>query len=96
MREAERTTRQRVADALRSDPATPSELADRFDLAPASAVEAVRHVARSLRPTDDELLVRPPTCLDCGFDRFDDPANCPSRCPDCRSERVAEPSFTIE
>jgi predicted Zn-ribbon and HTH transcriptional regulator len=96
MREADRTTRERVADALREESATPSELATRFDLLPATAVDHVRHLARSLDATDENLLVRPPACRDCGFDGFDDPANLPSRCPECRSERIAEPAFRIE
>ncbi len=95
MREADRTTRQRVADALREEPATPSELAARFDLTPATAVDHVRHLARSLDAADEDLLVRPPACRDCGFDDFDDRANLPSRCPECRSERVAEPAFRV-
>ncbi|MEF8779870.1 MAG: transcriptional regulator [Haloferacaceae archaeon] len=91
-----RTTRQRIADALRASEATPSELASRVD-APVPVVhDHVTHVARSLSGTDEELLVAPPTCRDCGFDGFDDPANDPSRCPECRSENVAEPVFTIE
>ena len=90
------TTRRRIADELREGPATPSELAQALGTTPTAVVEHVGHLARSLDATDEQLLVSPPRCRDCGFDRFDDPANCPSRCPDCRSERVAEPSFTIE
>jgi hypothetical protein len=90
------TTRERLAAMLRDGEYTPSELADAFDrLTPAAVVDHVRHVARTLDGTDERLLVSPPSCLDCGFDRFDDPANLPSRCPDCKSERLAEPTFTI-
>jgi hypothetical protein len=91
------TTRERIATILRDGEYTPSELADSFDsLTPPAVVDHVRHVARSLDGTGERLLVRPPSCLDCGFDRFDDPANVPSRCPDCKSERVSEPTFTVE
>ncbi|MFC7044999.1 transcriptional regulator [Halobacteriaceae archaeon GCM10025711] len=95
MREADRTTRERITDALRREPATPSELAAAFDLTPSAALSHVRHVARSLDATDEELLVRPPTCRDCGFDGFDDLLNLPSRCPECKSEAVEEPAFTV-
>ncbi|SDQ32551.1 transcriptional regulator [Natronobacterium texcoconense] len=96
MREADRTTRQRLADALRAEPATPSELANQLDLTPHAVVGHVEHVSRSVDGTDEQLLVAPPTCRDCGFDDFDDLVNLPSRCPSCKSESVTEPTFTIE
>lgn len=90
-----RTTRQRITDALRESEATASELAARVDVPVPVVYDHVSHVAQSLSATDEELLVAPPTCRRCGFDGFDDPANQPSRCPECRSEDVAEPVFTI-
>lgn len=98
MREADETTRQRLADALREDAGTPGELAVRLDLTPESVLGHAEHVSRSIdgAETDEQLLVAPPTCRDCGFDRFDDLLNLPSRCPDCKSESVAEPVLTIE
>lgn len=96
MRDAERTTRQRVADALREGPATPADLAAEFDVTPDAAVRHVDHLARSLEHEDEQLLVRPPECRECGFDGFDDPVNRPSRCPECKHEGVHEPAFTIE
>ena len=95
MREADATTRERIAAHLRETAAAPSDLATEFDVTAGLAVEHVRHVARSLSDADEELLVAPPECRDCGFDRFDDPANRPSRCPECKSESVDEPEFTI-
>ncbi|PSP55861.1 transcriptional regulator [Halobacteriales archaeon QS_1_67_19] len=94
MREADRTTRERIADHLRRTTASPSALATEFDVTAGVAVDHVRHVARSL--DDEQLLVAPPECRDCGFDEFDDPANRPSRCPDCKSEAVEEPEFRIQ
>lgn len=95
MRTADETTRKRVADALRKEQATPSALARRFDLPPDAIIDHVEHVSRSLEPTDEKLLVAPPTCTACGFDRFDDLLNLPSRCPSCKSESITEPTFTI-
>lgn len=92
----EETTRERIAAHLRETEATPSALAAAFEISRSSAVSHVRHLARSLAPTDEQLLVAPPTCEDCGFDGFDDPAAIPSRCPECKSEAVAEPTFRVE
>lgn len=98
MREADETTRQRLADALREEPQTPSELAVGLDLTPESVLRHAEHVSQSIDASDgdDRLLVAPPTCRDCGFDDFDDLLNRPSRCPSCKSESVAEPTLTIE
>ena len=95
MREASRTTRERMADRLREEPLTASALAREFELRKADALGHVEHIARTLESSDDELLVAPPECRDCGFDGFNDLVNHPSRCPDCKSENVDEPAFRV-
>ncbi len=96
MREASRTTRKRIADRLREETLAAGELATEFEIRTATALEHVRHVARSLEPTEEDLLVAPPTCEECGFADFDDLVNRPSRCPECKNEAVTEPAFRIE
>ncbi|WP_159904060.1 transcriptional regulator [Salinirussus salinus] len=96
MREASRTTRERIADRLREETLAAGELAAEFEIRTAEALDHVRHVARSLEPTGEDLLVAPPTCEECGFSEFDDLVNRPSRCPECKSEAVTEPAFRIE
>jgi len=96
MREASETTRRRIADRLREQPMSAGALANEFEVRTDAALDHVRHVARSLEPTDETLLVAPPECEDCGFDGFDDPVNRPTRCPECKSEAVAEPTFVVE
>ncbi len=91
----EATTRERIADHLREENATPSELSDEMDVSRSSAYSHVQHVAKSIEGTDEQFLVRPPRCRQCGFDGFDDPINEPSRCPECKSEGIEEPAFTI-
>jgi predicted Zn-ribbon and HTH transcriptional regulator len=93
MREASRTTRKRIADRLRDTPKAAGELANEFDIRTSEALDHVEHVSRSLDGTDEQLLVAPPTCRDCGFD---DLINRPSRCPTCKSESISEPTFTID
>ena len=96
MKGAERTPRQRIADFLRHETAEAGTLANEFEITTASALSHVEHIAKSLDGSDEQLLAAPPTCRDCGFDRFDDLTNRPSRCPECKSENVAEPAFTIQ
>ena len=95
MQGAERTTRQRIADVLREDPAAASILAAEFGITTSTALTHVEHISRSLETTEEELLAAPPACRDCGFDRFEDLTNRPSGCPACKSEDVTEPTYTI-
>ncbi|WP_338727778.1 transcriptional regulator [Haladaptatus sp. DJG-WS-42] len=96
MREAEQTTRQRIADHLRGETATASELAVALELTPHAILSHIQHVAKTLDGTGEQLLVAPPACKNCGFDRFDEPANLPSRCPECKHESLTEPAFRVE
>ena len=98
MREADEdaTTRERIAEYLRGQTAAAGTLANEFDITTDDAFEHVEHVAQSLEGSDEQLLVAPPECRDCGFAGFDDRANRPSRCPECRSEAIEEPLFRIE
>jgi len=89
------TVRERLAAILREEPAAASELARRYDLPRSAVHEHLRHVARSV-DGDERFLVAPPECGSCGFSAFDDPLGDPSRCPDCRSEDVADAVFRIE
>jgi predicted Zn-ribbon and HTH transcriptional regulator len=95
MREANRTTRERMTDRLREEPLTAVGLAREFDVRASDALAHVQHIARTLEGTGEQLLVAPPECRDCGFDGFDDPANRPSRCPECKSENLTEPVFRV-
>jgi len=88
------TTRQRIADFLREKPAAASALAAEFDVTTGDVLTHLEHISESL--DDEELLVAVPECRECGFDGFDDLLNVPSRCPECKSEDVEEPAFSIE
>jgi hypothetical protein len=90
------TTRERIAEALREEPHTVSDLSTAVGAPRTTIYDHLRHVARSLEGSGEQFLVAPPECRDCGFSAFDDPVNYPSRCPECRSERIAEAVFKIE
>jgi predicted Zn-ribbon and HTH transcriptional regulator len=96
MREASRTTRERIADRLRETALPAGAIANEFDVRTADALDHVEHISQSLEPTEETLLVAPPECVACGFDEFDDLVNRPARCPECKSEAVEEPAFKIE
>ncbi|WP_049982385.1 transcriptional regulator [Halorubrum sp. BV1] len=91
------TTRQRIAEALREGASTASDLGASLSLPTPVVYDHLDHVSRSVAESDgtEQFLVAPPECRACGFDGFDDPVNEPSRCPECKSERIAEPQFVI-
>ncbi len=91
----ESTTRQRIADLLRERAATASELGESLSLPAPVVYDHLEHVSRSVGD-DETFLVSSPVCRACGFDGFDRPLNYPSRCPECRSERIEEPAFRID
>ncbi|WP_280537292.1 transcriptional regulator [Halopenitus sp. POP-27] len=91
----DRTTRQRIADRLRDDAATASGLAEEFAVPVPVVYEHLEHVAESVEP-DERFLAAPPTCPECGFDRFETLLSRPSRCPECRCERLEEPAYRID
>ena len=90
------TTRQRIVDALRAGPESASSLSESVGTSRSAVYDHLRHVARSLDGEDEQFLVAPPECRDCGFSGYDDPVNYPSRCPRCRSESIEEAVFKIE
>lgn len=58
----------------------------------------LRHVEKSIRREGQRFDVRPASCTDCGFvfeGRETKHFHAPSRCPRCRSERIADGSFRI-
>lgn len=55
------------------------------------------HVEKSLKASGRSLVVTPPRCRECGFvfrsrKRF----HAPSRCPECRSERIGQPRLEVK
>jgi len=85
-----------MTDRLREEPLTPAGLAREFDVQTGTALGHVEHIARSLEGTDEQLLVAPPECRECGFDGFEDLLNRPSRCPECKHEGVTQPVYRID
>lgn len=95
---AGKTTRERIAEHLLEGELTAAALAVALDRPVEAIYRDLEHVARSYdgANADGQFLVAPPRCRECGFDRFDERLSEPSRCPECRSEAIDPPIFTIE
>lgn len=92
------TLRQQIVQLLEGSELSFEEL--RRELAvPARALEDdLRHVEKSLRRGHARLRIEPARCLACGFvfrDRAPRHFHAPGRCPQCRSERITQPRFSI-
>ena len=96
--EATTTLRQRIADLLEAGEWGFEELRRELEVPARVLEEDLRHVERSLRRGSTRLAVEPARCLSCGFvfrERAARHFHAPSRCPRCRSERIAGPRFHI-
>ncbi len=90
------SARMQILERLRQGPATLKQLARLLGMRERDAAEHLSHAVRSLGP-GERLVEEPAECLACGF-RFTKRSRLttPSRCPSCRSERIAPARFRVE
>ena len=91
------TSREVLLGVLREGTFCMRELSQQASLSEREVAEHLPHLERSLRAYGERLRVEAARGLACGFDfsrraRFAPP----SRCPACRSERIASPRFRVE
>jgi transcriptional regulator len=95
---ATETPRQRIIDVLRREELGFEQLRRELEVPVRALEEDLRHVERSFRRGPERLRIEPARCLACGFifrDRASRHLHAPGRCPQCRSERIADPRFHI-
>jgi predicted Zn-ribbon and HTH transcriptional regulator len=90
------TLRQALTAALRERPQTARELSGAVRIAEREVLDHLAHLERSLAAAGEQLVIEPARCKSCGF-AFEARARHgrPSRCPECRSERISTPRFSI-
>ncbi|MCS7140327.1 MAG: transcriptional regulator [Candidatus Nezhaarchaeota archaeon] len=69
------------------------------DVKPKDIYEHLKHVAKTIKAQSggkEALVMIPPSCKSCGytFTGLDRPKK-PSKCPNCKSERITPPAFKI-
>lgn len=90
------TVRERIAQALREAELTAHEISQRASVLERDVAEHLRHLEHSLVHAGERLAMSAPLCLKCGFAFKDRERHSrPSRCPQCKSERISPPSFRI-
>lgn len=89
-----KTRRQRLMGLLERDAFDVEELAETLMLQVRTVLDDLEHVRHS---AGDDFTIVPPECRNCGFVfRKRDKIKRPSRCPECKDERIDGPWFTIE
>lgn len=90
------TVRQRIADLLRESELTAREISQRAHVAEREVADHLRHLEHTLAQAGERLLTLAPQCVKCGF-VFEQRLrhSRPSRCPECKSERIYPPKFSV-
>ena len=88
--------RRNLIDLLRDNPMTLSQLARALDANPKDLASDIEHLQKSLRHSEYELDITPAECRKCGFIFGTHKLRKPSRCPECKGERLTEPVLEIK
>ena len=89
--------RKDLIEILVEQPCTVEELAELLETKQKNVEQDLRHLLRSLRHQPYRVILTPPRCKHCGFDRFK-PGKLqkPSRCPKCKSGFVEPPTVYLK
>ncbi|WP_235840250.1 transcriptional regulator [Citrifermentans pelophilum] len=88
------TVRHEIISLLSGENLTARDISGQVGIGEKEVLEHLEHIRIALR---SRLVVTPPACLECGFSfRKRERLGKPGRCPVCRSERIVDPSYTIE
>ena len=94
--ERAQTVREAIAAELRESTLSAHELSARVSIEEREVASHLEHLERSLRHAGERLNILPPRCLKCGFVFVDrERLRKPSRCPDCKSERIEPARFSV-
>jgi predicted Zn-ribbon and HTH transcriptional regulator len=87
--------RKNLIELLRDNPMTVSQLARALDEDRKAVVSDLEHLQKSLRHSEYELEITPAECRKCGFVFGTHKLRKPSRCPECKGERLTDPVLEI-
>ena len=94
--ESTSTVRERIAQVLRDAQLTAREISSTASVREHYVAEHLRHLEHSLIHGGEQLLTEAPHCIQCGFAFSQrERHGRPSRCPQCKSERISPPRFKI-
>lgn len=92
----QKNLREKIIDLLMEREMSVSEVIRELGLDPSMKKEVfkiIESISRIVKKKRMRVYVKPPTCVSCGF-TFK--SLNPSRCPECKSERISEARFIIK
>src|SRR5919109_984137 len=91
-----KTVRQAIFDELSGGMKTIRELSQALGISEKDVISHLGHVERSAGQRGYKFILKPSECLKCGF-VFErrERIRRPSRCPECRSELLTNPTFGL-
>jgi len=93
------TRRKSIAELLEKSehPMTAQDICSILDIESRSIVyEDIGHIAKSVKNSGKEVLIRPASCGKCGYVLSSRKvASRPSKCPKCRSQWILLPGYLI-
>lgn len=91
-----RTIRDSLANALRTAWFSASQLSSVVSISEKAVPGHLEHLRKSAKGTGERFEIEPSVCLKCDY-TFDhrDRLTRPSRCPQCRAERISPPRFRL-
>jgi len=91
-----KTTRQQMIELLSENDMSARDLSQAMGIREKEVYEHLPHIARSLAAQRKKVIIRPSTCLTCGY-VFKDRRRFtrPSRCPRCKKSHIQEPLYRV-
>ena len=91
-----KTTRQQMIVLLSENDMNARDLSQAMGIREKEVYEHLPHIARSVAAQRKKVIIRPSTCLTCGY-VFKDRRRFtrPSRCPRCRKTHLQEPMYRV-
>ncbi len=88
--------RKSLIELLLRNPMSITQIARAVDESPSHVADDLTHLLRSLKHTEYKAVVGPARCHACGFEFSEEKLTKPSKCPECHSTWLLEPTIRIE
>ena len=89
------TRREDIIELLKEEEMTSQQLAYHFQTKKKTILSDLKHIRKSLKSKNLELVMKTPVCRQCGFQFRLDSVKEPSKCPKCKSTWIEPPTYKV-